>query len=353
MLATKEDGMRYRLLGRSGLRVSELGLGTMTFGTDWGWGADLTECSRIVETFAAAGGNLIDTASNYTDGSSERIVGELTEADRDRWVIATKYTLTLDRADPNAGGNHRKSLVRALERSLRSLRTDHVDVLWMHMRDATTPIEEVVRALDDQVRLGKVLYVGISDSPAWVAARANAIAELRGWTPFVGLQLPYSLASRDPERELLPMAAELGLTVTPWGVLGAGLLTGRSPQTLRWPEEPNERTGAVADALAAVAEDAGCTPAQAAIAWLLRRSGPEIVPIVGVRSAGQLEENLGALDVELTADHRAQLDAIAPPALGFPRSFLESSGVRELIYGDTWDLLYSNGARAGDEAVAR
>jgi aryl-alcohol dehydrogenase-like predicted oxidoreductase len=345
--------MRYRLFGRTGLRVSELALGTMTFGTDWGWGAEPAECRRIVEAFAAAGGNFVDTASNYTNGTSERIVGELTERDRDRWVIATKYTLTLDPSDPNAGGNHRKSLVRALEQSLRNLRTDRVDLLWLHMRDATTPIEEIVRALDDQVRLGKVLYVGISDSPAWVAARANAIAELRGWTPFAGLQLPYSVASRDPERELLPMAAELGLTVTPWSVLGAGVLTGRPAATLRWPEEATERTRAVADAVASVAAEAGCTPAQAAIAWLLHRRAPEVVPILGVRSAGQLEENLGALDVELTAAQRAKLDGAAPPTLGFPRSFLESDGVRGLIYGETWDLLYSGDARARDEALSR
>lgn len=344
--------MRYRLLGRSGLRVSELCLGTMTFGTDWGWGADEAECGRIVETFAASGGNFVDTASNYTDGSSERIVGALTERDRERWVLATKYTLTLDRADPNAGGNHRKSLVRSLEQSLRRLRTDYVDLLWLHMRDATTPIEEIVRALDDQVRLGKVLYVGISDSPAWVVARANAIAELRGWSPFVGLQLPYSVGARDPERELLPMAAALGLTVTPWGVLGAGVLTGRDAASLRWPEEATERSRAVVSALAGVAEESGCTPAQAAIAWLLHRESPELVPIVGVRSAAQLEENLGALDVELSDEQRDRLDEAAAPALGFPRSFLESGGVRDLIYGDTWDLLYSGGARARDEAPA-
>ena len=344
--------MRYRLFGRTGLRVSELALGTMTFGTDWGWGADEAECARIVESFAAAGGNFIDTANNYTDGSSERIVGALTERGRDRWVLATKYTLTVDRGDPNAGGNHRKSLVRSLEQSLRRLRTDYVDILWLHMRDATTPIDEAVRALDDQVRLGKVLYVGISDSPAWVAARANAIAELRGWTPFAGLQLPYSLAARDPERELLPMAAELGLTVTPWGVLGAGVLTGRPAASLRWPEEASERTVGVVAALADVAANRACTPAQAAIAWLLGRSAPEIVPIVGVRSAEQLADNLGALDVELTGADRARLDDAAAPSLGFPRSFLESDGVRDLIYGDTWNLLYSGGARARDSAAA-
>jgi aryl-alcohol dehydrogenase-like predicted oxidoreductase len=278
--------MRYRLLGRSGLRVSELCLGTMTFGTDWGWGADDDECRRIVERYAEAGGNFVDTANNYTAGSSERIVGELTRADRDRWVLATKYTLTVDRTDPNAGGNHRKSLVRSLEQSLRRLNTDYVDLLWLHMRDATTPIEEFVRALDDQVRLGKVLYVGISDSPSWVVSRALAIAELRGWSPFVAVQLPYSVASRDPEREVLPMAAELGLSVVPWGVLGAGVLTGRPPGLLRWPEEGiSERTAGVVATLREIAEAVGCTPAQAAIAWLLGRESPEVVPIVGGRSA--------------------------------------------------------------------
>src|SRR4051794_23046567 len=252
--------MRYKLLGKSGLRVSELCLGTMTFGDDWGWGADRAESRRVFDAFADAGGNFVDTANNYTDGTSEQLVGEFTEHTRERFVLATKYTLTLDDTDPNAGGNHRKSLVRSLDQSLRRLRTDYVDLLWLHMYDAFTPIEEAVRALDDQVRLGKVLYVGISDSPAWVAARANAIAELRGWTPFVGLQLPYSLASRDPERELLPMAAELGLTVTAWGVLGAGVLTGRPAHTLRWPEETSDRAQAVVDVLTAVAADRSCTP---------------------------------------------------------------------------------------------
>jgi len=345
--------MRYRLLGPSGLRVSELALGTMTFGTDWGWGADEAECARIVERFGEAGGNFIDTASNYTDGSSERIVGALTRSDRDRWVLATKYTLSLDRSDPNAGGNQRKSLVRALERSLRSLGTDYVDLLWVHMRDELTPIEEVVRALDDQVRLGKVLYVGISDSPAWVVARANAIAELRGWTPFVAVQLPYSLASRSAEREVLPMAAELGLTVTPWGVLEAGALTDRDPHTLRWGPSVSPRQAAAAGTAQDVAEELGCTASQVAIAWLLGRSAPEIVPIVGVRSAEQLADNLGALDVQLTPEQRARLDAAAEPELGFPRAFLESADVRELIYGDTWELLYSRGEDARDAAVPR
>lgn len=327
--------MRYRLLGPTGLRVSELCLGTMTFGTDWGWGADEAECERIVAAYRDAGGNFLDTASNYTNGSSERIVGELTAGERDRWVIATKYTLTLDAGDPNAGGNHRKSLVRALEQSLRRLRTDYVDLLWLHMRDATTPIEEIVRALDDQVRLGKVLYVGISDSPAWVASRANAIAELRGWSPFVAVQIPYSAVARDPEREVIPMAEELGLTVAAWGVLEHGLLSGRKPETLRWPGAPSERARAVVAAVELVSAESGATPGQVAIAWLRRR----VVPIVGVRTAAQLEENLGALTVDLSDEQIARIDEAGAQPLGFPRSFLESDGVRELIYGTTWRLL--------------
>ena len=181
--------MRYRLLGRSGLRVSELALGTMTFGDDWGWGADAATSRRIFERFAEADGNFVDTANNYTDGTSEKLVGELIASDRDRWVVGTKYSLSIDPRDPNAGGNHRKSLVHSLEQSLRRLNTDRVDLLWLHMRDAYTPIEEAVRALDDQVRLGKVLYVGISDSPAWVVAQANTRADLRGRSSRSGSRL--------------------------------------------------------------------------------------------------------------------------------------------------------------------
>ena len=330
--------MRYRLLGRSGLRVSELALGTMTFGDDWGWGADAGASRLVFDRFAEAGGNFIDTANNYTDGTSERLVGEFIDHDRDRWVVGTKYSLTIDPRDPNAGGNHRKSLVRSLEQSLRRLRTDHVDVLWLHMRDAFTPIDEAVRALDDQVRLGKVLYVGISDSPAWLVAQANTLAELRGWSPFVALQIPYSVAGRDPERELLPMAAALGLTVTPWGVLEAGVLTGKPRDQLRWPEDADsERAQRVVEAVRGVGADVGATPAQVAIAWLLRRDGaPTIVPIVAARREEQNVENLGAIDVELDEEHLARLDRAGTPRLGFPRNFLESEGVRRLIYGETF-----------------
>lgn len=333
--------LRYHLLGRSGLRVSELALGTMTFGTDWGWGADLEESRRILDRFVEVGGNFVDTASNYTDGSSEEFVGEFTARDRDRFVIATKYTLSLDPTDPNAGGNHRKSLVRALEQSLRRLRTDHVDLLWLHMRDATTPIEEAVRALDDQVRLGKVLYVGISDSPAWVVAQANTLAELRGWSPFVALQVPYSAAGRDPERELFPMAASLGLAVVAWGVLEAGILTGKPDADRRWPEDRvSERVARVLDAVVGVARGRGCTPAQVAIAWARQRiESPTVIPLVAATREEQIVENLGAAGIELGPPEVEAIDDAGKERLGFPRDFLESENVRGLIYGETYDRI--------------
>jgi aryl-alcohol dehydrogenase-like predicted oxidoreductase len=339
--------MRYTLLGRSGLRISEVALGTMTFGEAWGWGASKDECSRIFDAFVEAGGNLVDTASNYTDGQSEDIVGELVEPDRDRFVVATKYTLTSRREDPNAGGNHRKNLTRTLEQSLRRLRTDYVDLLWLHMWDGMTPVEEVVRALDHLVSSGKVLHVGISDTPAWVVARAVTLAELRGWSPFVALQAPYSLADRDVERELLPMASALGMTFTPWGMLEGGALTGKY---LDDADEPRRydgvgtRTNSIAREVIAVAEEVGATPAQVAIAWVSAQAW-HIVPIVGARSLAQLRENLGGLEIELTPDQLGRLASVGDFRAGFPRDFLESEDVRELIFGDTFELIDDPRAR--------
>ena len=333
--------MRYTLLGRSGLRVSEVALGTMTFGDAWGWGASADESRRIFDAFVEAGGNFVDTACNYTDGQSEEIVGELVERDRERFVVATKYTLTDRRDDPNAGGNHRKNLVQTLEASLRRLRTDYVDLLWLHMWDGMTPVEEVVRTLDDLVSSGKVLYVGISDTPSWVVSQAVTLAELRGWSRFVALQAPYSLVDRDVERELLPMARSLELTFTSWGMLEGGALTGKyldSSDEPRRYDSVGEKTNGIAREVIAVAEEAGVTPAQVAIAWV--RAQPwHIVPIVGARTEAQLRENLGALDVTLSADQLARLDAASAFRTGFPRDFLESDHVRGLIFGDTFELI--------------
>jgi len=333
--------IRYTLFGNTGLRVSEVALGTMTFGEAWGWGASKDECRRIFEAFAEEGGNFVDTACNYTDGQSEEIVGELVEGDRDRFVVATKYTLTARPEDPNAGGNHRKSLVRTLETSLRRLRTDYVDLLWLHMWDGMTPVDEVVRALDDLVSAGKVLYVGISDTPAWVVSQAVTLAEQRGLAPFVAAQAPYSLLDRDVERELLPMARSLGLTFTPWGMLEGGALTGKYLDDVDEPRRYDgvgPRANALAREVLAVADDVGATPAQVAIAWV--RAQPwRTVPIVGARSAAQLRENLGALAVELAAEHAERLSAAGEFRTGFPREFLESDHVRGLIFGDTFELI--------------
>jgi aryl-alcohol dehydrogenase-like predicted oxidoreductase len=333
--------MRYKLLGRSGLRVSELALGTMTFGESWGWGASKDESRRIFEAFVEAGGNFVDTACNYTDGESESILGELVQDERERLVVATKYTLTARRDDPNAGGNHRKNLVHTLEGSLRRLRTDYVDLLWLHMWDGMTPVEEVVRALDDLVSAGKVLYVGFSDTPAWVVSQAVALAELRGWARPVAIQAPYSLADRDVERELLPMARSLDLTFTPWGTLEGGALTGKY---LEESSEPRRYSGAgsktndIAREVIAVAEELGATPSQVAIAWV--RAQPwHSIPIVGARSEVQLSDNLGALELELPKKAVERLSAASSFSVGFPREFLESDHVRGLIFGDTFDLI--------------
>jgi len=312
--------MRYTLLGRSGLRVSELALGTMTFGEDWGWGASKDESRRILDHFLDAGGNFVDTASNYTDGQSEEIVGELVASDRDHFVVATKYTLTSRPADPNAGGNQRKNLVRTLDTSLRRLGTDYVDLLWLHMWDGMTPVEEVVRALDDLVASGKVHYVGISDTPAWVVSRAVTLAEQRGWAPFVAVQAPYSLLDRDVERELLPMASSLALTLTPWGMLEGGALTGKyldEDDTPRRYDGVGPRANGVAREVIAVAEELGATPAQVAIAWV--RSQPwHTVPIVGARTAAQLHDDLGALELTLPVEIRDALDEVSAPPSGYP-----------------------------------
>jgi aryl-alcohol dehydrogenase-like predicted oxidoreductase len=333
--------MRYTLLGRSGLRVSEVALGTMTFGDAWGWGASKDECSRIFDAFVEAGGNFVDTASNYTDGQSEEIVGGLVASDRDHFVVATKYTLSSRPEDPNAGGNQRKNLVRTLETSLRRLRTDYVDLLWLHMWDGMTPVEEVVRALDDLVASGKVLYVGISDTPAWVVSRAVTLAEQRGWAPFVAVQAPYYLQDRDVERDLLPMASSLGLTLTPWGMLEGGALTGKyldEDDAPRRYDGVGPRANAIAREVIAVAEEVGATPAQVAIAWV--RAQPwHTVPIVGARSAAQLRDNLGALEVELGDEQLARLSGATEFRTGFPREFLESEHVRGLIFGETFDLI--------------
>ena len=339
--------MRYKLLGNSGLRVSELALGTMTFGEEWGWGADKGECGRILSAFREAGGNFVDTANAYTRGSSERFLGELLEGYRDEVVLATKYTLSQNPRDPNASGNHRKSLQSALDASLRRLRTDYTDLLWVHIWDFLTPIEEVMRALDDQVRAGKVLYLGISDTPAWVIARANTLAAQYGWTPFVAAQAQYSLLERTIERDLLPMGQALDLAVTAWSPVGMGVLTGKYSEASNATNRDGRlhvngtagvslltaRNLEIARAVDELAEEVGAISAQVAIAWLRTRPGV-VIPIIGARREGQLRENLGALDVELSDEQLARLDEISAIDLGFPLEFIARQRAGGLVLGD-------------------
>jgi len=337
--------MRYKLFGRTGLRVSELCLGTMTFGAEWGWGADQAESRRMFDRFAAAGGNFIDTANHYTAGTSEQYVGECIHSERHRYVVATKYTLSARPEDPNAGGNQRKSLVQALEGSLRRLGTDYLDVYWVHAWDFLTPAEEIMRALDDLVRAGKVLYVGVSDAPAWAVARANTLAELRGWTAFAGLQIQYSLVERTPERELLPMAAALDLAVAAWSPLGGGVLAGKYRQGEPRPKDTRfseggwgdafltDRNLAIAREVAAVARELGRTPSQVALAWLLRRGPNVVIPIIGGRSLAQIEDNLGCLGLELDPAQLDRLEAASAVPLGFPHDFLAMPMIRQMVHG--------------------
>jgi aryl-alcohol dehydrogenase-like predicted oxidoreductase len=320
--------MRCQLFGQTGLRVSELFLGAMTFGEQGGVGAPLEECRRMVDAYADAGGNVIDTASNYRGGLSETIVGELLEGRRDRFVLATKYTVSRDQSDPNGAGNHRKNLVLSLETSLRRLRTDYIDVYWVHIWDARTPMEETMRALDDAVRAGKVLYIGISDTPAWVVARANTLAEWRGWTSFAGLQVPYSLLKRDIERDLLPMAEAFGMTVAAWSPLAGGVLSGKFTRpgeveagTRISPESIGEHDRAVAQTVQDVADDLGATPSQVAIAWIMAHSSA-VHPILGARRLDQLLDNLGAADCELPPDAVDRLEEAAAFTVGFPSDFI-------------------------------
>ncbi|ANZ43303.1 aldo/keto reductase [Lentzea guizhouensis] len=309
--------MRYRLFGRTGLRVSELLLGCMTLRTE-------EEARRVVDAYAEAGGNFLDTASAY--GESEEVLGAVLGR-RERFVVATKYTLSRDADDPNAGGNHRKNLVGSLERSLRRLRTDYVDVLWVHLWDRRTPVEETMRALDDVVRAGKVLYVGVSDAPSWFVARANTLAEWRGWTPFAGVQVPYSLVRRDVERELLPMAEALQLSVAAWAPLGGGMLAGETRVDLA-SLSAGER--AVREEVHRVAAEMGCTAAQVALAWV-RQQG--VLPLVGMRTPEQVADAVAGLGVVLPPEAVARLEAAAPFERGFPADFIAECEASAFAFG--------------------
>jgi aryl-alcohol dehydrogenase-like predicted oxidoreductase len=323
----------------------------MTFGEDWGWGASKDESRKVYDAFLEAGGTFIDTANVYTNGTSELLLGEFLAGHRERIVLATKYTNAGPGNDPNAAGNHRKSMMQAVEASLKRLKTDYIDLYWLHIWDQITPIEEVMRAFDDLVRQGKILYAGVSDMPAWNVAKANTLAELRGWTAFVGLQIEYSLIERTPERELVPMAAALGLGVTAWSPLAGGLLTGKQlePGGQKDSARQNDpgmqqfmrasaRKEAVAREVVAVARDSGHTPAQVALAWLRQRPEP-VIPIVGARKLAQVKDNLACVGVKLAAEQVGRLDAVSRIEMGFPHDFFTNDMVLALSFGGMRDQI--------------
>lgn len=333
--------MKYRLFGKSGLRVSEIALGTMTFGTDWGWGADKDESRKIFETYANAGGNFIDTANRYTEGSSEQFIGEFINDNRDHFVLATKYTLFDRPNDPNFSGNHRKNMMRSVNESLKRLNTDFIDLLWVHAWDFITPVEEVLRGLDDLVSSGKVHYIGISDTPAWVVARANTMAELKGWHSFVGLQVEYSLLQRTPERDLIPMAAEMGLALTPWAPLAGGALTGKylkgdTGRVAETSTRRNERNTGIVTKVVEVANTLGVSASQVAVRWAMQKPFTSI-PIVGARTVQQMAESLNAVNIEIPGPLMNELDESSKIESGFPHDFLSSKDVRNVVFGGTYD----------------
>jgi aryl-alcohol dehydrogenase-like predicted oxidoreductase len=342
--------MRYKLLGNSGLRVSELCLGTMTFGEDWGWGSSPDESRKVYDTFLEAGGNFIDTANVYTNGTSERLLGEFMQGQREHIVLATKYTNAAPGTDPNAAGNQRKNMVQALEASLKRLQTDYIDLYWLHIWDQITPIEEVMRAFDDLARQGKILYAGVSDMPAWVVAQANTLANLRGWTPFVGLQVEYNLIERTTERELLPMAAGLGLGVTAWSPLARGVLTGKQLEAggakdsrqshpgMKQFMASDARKEAIVREVVALARECGHSPAQVALAWLRQRATP-VIPIIGARKLAQVKDNLACVDIRLEPAFVQRLDAVSRIEMGFPHDIFASEMARSLSYGGMWDRI--------------
>jgi len=344
----------YRLLGRTGLRVSRLCLGTMTFGTEWGWGSAEETARQIYNRFLDSGGNFIDTADGYTNGTSERLIGKFIKdrGDRDRTVLATKYTFSRRSGDPNAGGNGRKNLNAAIDASLQRLQTDYVDLYWVHNWDMVTPVEEVVASLTNLVQRGKIRYFGFSNVPAWYLGRGFTLAELRGWERVCALQMEYSLVERNIEREFVPAALEFGLGICPWSPLGGGLLTGRYRaaqgvvegegrlQALRTEENPalvrrtqNPKNWKIAEELIAVSEQIGRSPAQVALNWVTNRPGVAST-IIGATKLKQLDDNLASLDFAIPPDLLQRLDEVSRPASEYPYVFFESF-LQNMVSGGT------------------
>lgn len=336
--------MKYKLLGRSGLKVSELCLGTMGFGTEGGWGADKETSFAIMDAFAEAGGNFMDTANVYKLGTSEKIIGEyISNHDRDYFVLATKYTLKDNTTNPNASGNNRKNMMRSVEESLKRLKTDFIDLFYLHIWDDITPIDEVLRGMDDLIKQGKINYAAISDTPAWVVAKGNTIAELLGWSQFVALQVEYSLLARTPERDLIPMAKHFGMTVTPWAPLGGGALTGKYLRGEKGRIKPesnrlNDKSTAITKVVIEIADELGVSPGNVALKWTMQQ-GFSCTPIVGATKIDQLHDNLKTINVVLSADHLKKLDEASAIQLGFPGDFFREDAVKMNSFGSFYDKI--------------
>ncbi|MFI4883515.1 MAG: aldo/keto reductase [Phycisphaerales bacterium JB064] len=337
----------YITLGRSGLRVSPFCLGTMTFGLEWGWGSDVETSNTVISTFLEKGGNFLDTANMYTKGHSEVVIGDYFDSGpgkgrRDRAVIATKFLGNMYMGDPNGGGASRKTIYESCEQSLRRLKTDYIDLYWMHFWDKHTPIEETMRALDDLVRAGKVRYIGFSDTPAWIVSQAQTMAHFRDWSPLIALQIEYSLLERTVEHDLMPMARELQLGVTPWSPIKGGILSGKYTRENtpkegegRYKEDSRyltERTFKIIDALIEIGKAHDASAAQVAFKWVQDRDGVAST-IIGARTIDQLVDNLKALDLELTESETKTLDELSAPEPVFPHSFL--ANIDNAIQGGT------------------
>jgi aryl-alcohol dehydrogenase-like predicted oxidoreductase len=335
--------MRYKLLGRSGLKVSELCLGTMSFGTEWGTGAEKEESKKVFDRFAEAGGNFLDTANRYTEGTSEKFLGEFMGKERDKFVVATKYSLFTKRGDLNDAGNSRKNMFRSVEGSLKRLGTDYIDVLYVHMWDFTTPMDEVLRGLDDLIRMGKVTYIAVSDSPAWVVSASQVMAELKGWSQFVAFQAEYNLIKREAERDILPMCEQFDITCTSWAPIAGGALSGKylkdadaegriKPESVRRNERSNQIVGKVIE----IANELGVSATQVAMNWH-RQNRFRIIPVIGARKESQIIDSLGCLDFEIPADKLSILNELTRIEPGFPHDLLHSAQANDLLYGGMVD----------------
>ncbi|MDX2706082.1 aldo/keto reductase [Streptomyces sp. PA03-6a] len=343
--------MRYTTFGhRTGLRVSEYALGTGNFGTRWGAGADPDESRRMFDRFAEAGGTFLDTADNYQFGESEELLGRFIAADRDHFVVASKFSVaSTPQVDISKTGNSRKNMIHSVDASLKRLGTDYIDLYWVHFPDELTPMEEILRGLDDLVSSGKILHAALSNFPAWRVSRAVTLAELKNWAPVAGIQVEYSLVERTADREVLPMAESLGLGAALWSPLGGGLLTGKyrggdegrlsDLKTLIHTESSAQKT-AVVDTVLAVAEETAATPAQVSVAWLRERAAraaTSFVPIIGPRNTAQLDDYLGALDVQLTPEQYTRLSEVSTVPLGVPHE--ATAGVLERVRGGDSSLV--------------